>query len=88
MIIAFVEESFEDYNYFAKNDKQTFKKLQKLIKETLRDPFDGIGKPEPLKHNLAGYWSRRITKEHRLVYKVEDEKLIIIACRFHYEGNK
>ena len=85
MIISFVEEGWEDYNYWMRNDKKIFKKLQNLIKDTLRNPFSGIGKPEPLKGNLSGYWSKRITNEHRLVYKVETEQLIIIACRFHYK---
>jgi len=85
MIISFVEEGWEDYNYWMRNDKKIFKKLQNLIKDTLRNPFSGIGKPEPLKGNLSGYWSKRITDEHRLVYKVETEQLIIIACRFHYK---
>ncbi len=85
MIISFVEEGWEDYNYWMLNDKKIFKKLQNLIKDTLRNPFSGIGKPEPLKGNLSGYWSKRITNEHRLVYKVETEQLIIIACRFHYK---
>ena len=84
MKIVFVDESFEDYNYFATYDKKVFKKLQTLIKDTVKNPFSGLGKPEPLKHNLAGYWSKRITKEHRLVYKIEDDMLIIISCRFHY----
>ncbi len=85
MIISFVEQSFDDYNYWQENDKKVFIKLKKLIKDTIRNPFDGIGKPEPLKNNLSGYWSKRITDEHRLVYKVEKEQLIIISCRFHYK---
>ena len=85
MIISFVEESWEDYNYWLTNDKKVFKKIQTLIKDTLRNPFSGLGKPEPLKGNLSGYWSKRITNEHRLVYKIENEQLIIISCRFHYK---
>ena len=85
MIIAFVEKSFDDYNYWSQNDKKIFKKIQRLIKDTIRDPFGGIGKPEPLRNNLQGYWSKRITDEHRLVYKVYEDRLIIISCRFHYE---
>jgi toxin YoeB len=65
--------------------KKVFKKIQRLIKDTIRDPFGGIGKPEPLRNNLQGYWSKRITDEHRLVYKIDENKLIIISCRFHYE---
>jgi len=85
MIISFVEESWEDYNHWLINDKKVFKKIQTLIKDTLRNPFSGLGKPEPLKGNLSGYWSKRITNEHRLVYKIENEQLIIISCRFHYK---
>lgn len=84
MIISFVEKSWEEYNFWQTEDKKVFKKIQRLIKETIRDPFGGIGKPEPLKNNLNGYWSKRITDEHRLVYKVEQNQLIIIACRYHY----
>ena len=85
MIISFVEKSWNDYNYWIETDKKIFKRLQRLIKETIREPFDGIGKPEPLKNNLSGYWSKRITDEHRLVYKVEENQIIIISCRFHYD---
>ncbi len=85
MIISFVERSWNDYNYWAINDKKIFKRLNRLIKDTLRDPFDGIGKPEPLRNNLKGYWSKRITDEHRLVYKIENKQLIIISCMFHYK---
>jgi len=84
MIISFVEQSWEDYNYWAENDKKIFKKIQSLIKDTLRNPFGGIGKPEPLKNNYSGYWSKRINKEHRLVYKIEENRLIIISCKYHY----
>jgi toxin YoeB len=85
MIISFVEKSWEEYNFWQTEDKKVFKKIQRLIKETVRDPFGGIGKPEPLKNNLNGYWSKRITDEHRLVYKVEQNQLIIISCRYHYD---
>lgn len=84
MIISFVERSWDEYNNWQKEDVKLFKKIQRLIKETLRDPFDGIGKPEPLKNNLKGYWSKRINDEHRLVYKIEENQLIIISCKFHY----
>ena len=86
MIISFVEKSWEDYNQWLIEDKKIFKKIQRLIKESMRDPFGGIGKPEPLKHNFKGYWSKRINDEHRLVYKVEDNQLIIISCKFHYDS--
>jgi len=84
MIISFVERSWDEYNSWQKEDIKLFKKIQRLIKETLRDPFDGIGKPEPLKNNLKGYWSKRINDEHRLVYKIEENQLIIISCKYHY----
>ena len=73
-----------DYQYWLENDKTTLRKLNLLIKECQRKPFEGIGKPEPLKQNLSGYWSRRITAEHRLVYKVENDVLYIAQCRYHY----
>jgi toxin YoeB len=84
MIISFVERSWDEYNSWQKEDLKLFKKIQRLIKETLRDPFGGIGKPEPLKNNLKGYWSKRISDEHRLVYKIEENNLIIISCKYHY----
>ncbi len=65
-----------------------FIKIQKLIKDTIRNPFEGIGKPEPLKNNLQGYWAKRITDEHRLVYKIEENQLIIISCKYHYDNVK
>ncbi len=85
MIISFVSKSWEDYNLWEKEDKKIFQKIQKLIKEIMRNPFVGLAKPEPLKNNLSGYWSRRITSEHRLVYKVEQNQLIIISCKYHYD---
>ncbi|MDQ5844874.1 MAG: Txe/YoeB family addiction module toxin [Acidobacteriota bacterium] len=72
-------------NEWALGDKKTFERLKRLITETARNPFAGIGKPEPLKRELSGYWSRRITDEHRLVYKVTEDQLIIAACKYHYE---
>lgn len=77
-------DAWEDYMYWQQTDKQILKRINELIKDCLRSPFDGIGKPEALKANLRGYWSRRITDEHRLVYKVTDERVHIIQCRFHY----
>jgi toxin YoeB len=82
--VGFHSEAFEQFNDWAKQDSQVFERLTRLIKETLRDPFGGIGKPEPLKHDLKGYWSRRITDEHRLVYKVTTEMVIIVSCKYHY----
>jgi toxin YoeB len=84
-IIAFHQSAFEQYNEWARGDKKTFERLKRLIAETARTPFAGIGKPEPLKRELKGYWSRRISDEHRLVYKVTDEQLIIASCKYHYE---
>jgi len=83
-MLAFEASAWEDYLYFKNSDKSISKKLDKLIKESLREPFKGIGKPEKLKGNLKGYYSRRITQEHRLVYKYENNILIIASCRFHY----
>jgi toxin YoeB len=83
--IAFHQSAFDQYNEWAKRDKKTFERLRRLITETARTPFAGIGKPEPLKRELSGYWSRRITDEHRLVYKATDDQLIIASCRYHYE---
>ncbi|SFR63876.1 Txe/YoeB family addiction module toxin [Thiomicrospira sp. ALE5] len=85
MIISFTEKAWLDYSDWAVQDKKVSKRIQRLIQESLRDPYAGIGKPEPLKNNLLGYWSKRITDEHRLVYRLENENLIIISCRFHYQ---
>lgn len=84
-IISFHNSAWEDYLYWQKNDKQVLKKINALLKEVLRDPFHGIGKPEPLVGNLTGFWSRRINREHRLVYKVLDNQIVVAKCRFHYE---
>ncbi len=83
-IIAFHSEAFEQYSDWAKSDKKLLDRLHRLVIESAKNPFDGIGKPEPLKNNLKGYWSRRINDEHRLVYKVTDEQIIIVACKYHY----
>jgi len=83
-LLAFEQNAWDDYLYFKSCDKNISKKIDNLIKDTLRNPFGGIGKPEPLKENLSGYWSKRITKEHRLVYKYENQNLIIASCRYHY----
>ncbi len=84
MKLAFVEDAWADYLYWQKNDKNTLKRINFLIKETMRTPFSGIGKPEPLKFDMASCWSRRIDTEHRLVYKIQHETLIILQCRHHY----
>lgn len=77
--------AWSDYEYWQGQDKRTLKRINALIKDCLRHPFDGIGKPEPLKENLSGYWSRRIDDTHRLVYGVEGHALVVIACRYHYQ---
>ena len=84
MKIIFMADAWEDYLYWQKNDKSILKKINALIKESVRTPFEGTGKPEALKENLAGFWSRRINLEHRLVYKVEDGAIYILQCSYHY----
>jgi len=84
MRLIFSENAWEDYLYWQRTDKKTLSRINKLIKEIKRTPFEGIGKPEPLKHGLAGYWSRRINEEHRMVYKVTDDALLIAQLRYHY----
>ena len=84
MKLIWSEQAWDDYLYWQEADKRMVKKLNELIKETRRTPLEGKGKPEPLRHNLAGFWSRRITAEHRFVYSVTDEALLIAACRYHY----
>ena len=77
-------KAWEDYLYWQRQDKKTLKRINKLIQNTLTTPFEGIGKPEPLKENLSGYWSRRTDETNRLVYRVADEYIKIISCRYHY----
>ncbi|QEN04356.1 Txe/YoeB family addiction module toxin [Thiospirochaeta perfilievii] len=84
MNITFTSDSWDDYLYWQKNDKKIIKRINELIKEIKRCPFEGIGKPEPLKFQLQGCWSRRIDQEHRIVYEVADKSILIIGCRFHY----
>lgn len=84
-LICFDFEAFEQYGSWALENKKMLDRLQRLILETAKNPFGGIGKPEPLRGNLKGYWSRRINDEHRLVYKVTDTQIIIVACKYHYE---
>ncbi len=83
--IAFLPKAFNELRFWAEEDKNTLVKIFELIKDIQRNPFSGLGKPEPLRHKLKGFWSRRITKEHRLIYRVSDEEIVIISCRFHYE---
>ena len=85
LLYLWTDEAWADYLYWQGEDRKTLKRINLLIKDIERDPFDGIGKAEPLKHNLSGYWSRRIDDTNRLVYKVEDGQLYIISCRYHYE---
>jgi len=84
MIISWSQNAWEDYIYWQSADKRMLKRINRLIKDITRHPFEGIGSPEPLKHNWSGYWSRRIDKEHRLVYKVSGTAIIIAQCRYHY----
>ena len=83
-VIQFTNEAFNQFTEWQITDKKIFQKIVALIKETERNPFEGSGKPEPLKHDLQGYWSRRINLEHRLVYKVSENSILIIACKYHY----
>ena len=85
MKIAFEKVAFADFTAWAEQDRKIHKRIVALIMDILRDPYQGIGKPERLKHELQGYWSRRINDEHRLVYRVETETVTIIACKHHYE---
>lgn len=82
--IRFVPDAWEAYLYWHEQDKKTLKRVNLLITAAARDPFEGIGKPEPLRGDLSGYWSRRIDDANRLVYRATDVELVIIACRFHY----
>ncbi|MBN2521284.1 MAG: Txe/YoeB family addiction module toxin, partial [Bacteroidales bacterium] len=84
MIHSFTEKAWDDYIFWLENDKKMLRKINNLIKDIKRNPFEGLGKPEKLKHELKGYWSRRIDHEHRLVYKVLENDIIIASCRFHY----
>lgn len=83
-MLSWTTDGWEDYLYWQATDKKTLKRIYALIKDVERGPFSGLGKPEPLKHHWAGYWSRRIDREHRLVYKVTDEAIVILQCRYHY----
>ena len=84
MSILFLSDGWNDYQFWVKHDKKMLKRINELIKQCQRTPFEGTGKPEPLKGNLAGWWSRRIDHEHRLVYKVDNIGLVILQCRKHY----
>jgi toxin YoeB len=82
--LVFSDEAWDDYLYWQKQDRKMVERINKLIQEVKRDPFSGVGKPEPLKHALAGFWSRRVTDEHRMVYRVEGDSLQIAQLRYHY----
>jgi len=83
--VNFEPDAWEDFNYWLEQDIKTVRRICALLKDTKRNPFEGIGKPEPLKHNQSGYWSRRIDKVNRLVYKVDDNTIIVISCKNHYD---
>lgn len=85
MKLTFSSQAWEDYLYWQKNDKAMLKRINALIKEIQRQPFEGIGKPEALRHGLSGYWSRRINDEHRMVYKAGDDQVFIAQLRYHYD---
>jgi toxin YoeB len=82
--LVFAKNAWDDYLYWQKTDKTILKRINALIKDITREPFEGIGKPEPLKHALSGHWSRRINDEHRIVYKIQDNSLLIAQLRYHY----
>jgi len=84
MILSWAEKAWEDYLFWQKTDKKVLKRINLLLKDIKRQPFEGLGDPEPLKHNWSGYWSRRIDREHRLVYQVSNESIIVVQCRYHY----
>ncbi|MBT2786170.1 MULTISPECIES: Txe/YoeB family addiction module toxin [unclassified Halomonas] len=83
-LLCWTNEAWSDYLYWQGQDKKTLKRINKLISDTQRSPFEGIGKPEPLRENLSGFWSRRIDDSHRLIYAVDESTLTIVACRYHY----
>lgn len=85
MKYIFVDESWEDYLYWQTTNKKMLTKINSLLKDISRNPFSGIGKPEPLKHKYKGFWSRRIDGEHRLIYKVNGDEILIAKCRYHYD---
>jgi toxin YoeB len=86
MKIIFAEEAWEDYLYWQTTDKKILRRIHELIKDVSCNPFQGIGKPEPLRHARAGFWSRRITEEHRMVYRVDGDRLLLAQLRYHYAG--
>jgi len=85
MKITFSKNSWEEYVFWQKEDKKILKRINQLIKDIQQTPFRGIGNPEPLKYDLSGFWSRRIDREHRLVYQVFDQEILIYSCKYHYD---
>jgi toxin YoeB len=85
MVLTFTENAWDDYLYWQKVDKRMVGKINELVKAIKRTPFEGIGKAEPLKYDLVGYWTRRIDQEHRLVYQIMEDELLVYACRYHYD---
>ena len=84
MKLTFSEHAWEDYQYWVRTDRRMLKRVNRLIQEIVRDPFSGVGKPEPLQHGLSGYWSRRIDDEHRIVYRTSEDAVLIAQLRYHY----
>ena len=84
MMVSWAETAWEDYRYWQPTDKRILKRIHSLLQAIQRQPFEGLGAPEPLKHPWSGYWSRRIDREHRLVYKATEDALIVVQCRYHY----
>ncbi|MGQ4598617.1 Txe/YoeB family addiction module toxin [Nocardia sp. R6R-6] len=85
MKLTFTDAAWDDYQWWLAKDKRVLRRINSLIEDIKRNGYEGKGKPEALRHNLAGYWSRRITQEHRIVYVIEDDAVVIISCRYHYE---
>jgi toxin YoeB len=83
--IEFVPKAFEEYQYWIETDRKTALRIGDLIRDILRDPFAGLGKPEPLKYQFKGFWSRRIDQEHRLIYKITETSIVIFSCYYHYQ---
>jgi toxin YoeB len=84
MKVVFADQGWDDFTYWVEHDRKTAKRIIRLIKDIEREPFEGLGKPEPLKHDLSGFWSRRITEEHRLVYAVDKSQILVAQARYHY----
>ena len=84
MKVVFADQGWDDFTYWVEHDRKIAKRIIRLIKDIEREPFEGLGKPEPLKHDLSGFWSRRITEEHRLVYAVDKSQILVAQARYHY----